>query len=384
MTIALERKSTLAVKKETSFGVDPTVASANVIEFVDFGLDFDLEQIARNVIRNTKDSLAPINGAETVAGDVSVELHGSGTAGTAPEADPLYEAALGVKNVSTASTTVAASTTTLVKLSLGGGAGFAVGDMLIIDPSAGGTGAYEVTWVVSKSTDDLTVSPALSAAPPASRAVGAGVHFKTTLSELPSLWIEYWRGDITHYKFKGNKVDNLSLDFSAGKIIEPKFSIQGQAISAIATAAYGLGTPAYDSGLPHVARYMKAMLAGTTVPLSNVSISLDNDNPRLTDITQMGTRNIVHVGRKITGSFSLYYEDKAIEDAFRAGTNAELIAASSTGGTNLVLGNTYGLRLPKIKYTKASKTKDNGMFKYDVSFEAQLTVGEDVIFTSFC
>jgi hypothetical protein len=127
---------------------------------------------------------------------------------------------------------------------------------------------------------------------------------------------------------------------------------------------------------------MAVKIGGTTYPVSNVSFELANELYRRTDVTTSGTRDIIRTKRNVTGSFSLLYEDAAVETAFRNGTTAELIMVSSEGDTALTVGNTFAVSLPKIKYTRIPKSKDSGLFKYDVSFKGVLTSGEDVIYAS--
>lgn len=370
-----------ATLQSSDYGVDPTVAAADVMEFIDFTLESDRGEIVRNVIKNTFDEIEPIFGDETVTGNIQIELHGSGTAGTAPEADPLYHCACGERRISTASTTHATTpcTTTSIVLVTGGGAGFRVGEAIILDPTAGGTGAYEVSFITVISTDTLTVSPAFSAAPPTGRAVGAGVHYKISKNELKSIWAQFWRGDITLEKYKGCKVSELTMDFTTGQVANPSFAVQAKETAEPTSANYTLGTPSYDSGKPHVARYMVVTVGGTLYTVDKIAFSIANELYRILAVTSAGTQKIARTKRTVTGSFSLLYENKDIEAAFRAGTTAELMIVSSDGSANLVLGNTFATKFPKIKYTKATKGKDNGIYKYDVTFKAVMTSGEDSI-----
>lgn len=374
--------SSATINKQ-AFGTDPTIEAADVIEFVDFTMEADRAEITRNVVNRSFDEIEPVMGEQTVSGNIQIELHGSGTPGTSPESEPLWESAIGERSASTASTTTTGSTTTTVVLTTGGGNGFKVGQHIIIDPTAGGTGVYEVTRITAISTDTLTVSPALSVAPPTGRTVAAGVHYRPTITELHSLWVQFWRGDITLEKFAGNKVSSVSLDFQVGQTVNPSFTLDGKEMAALVAQAYTLGTPSYDAGDVHVARYMAVKMGGVTYPVSKVSLNIANELYRRKDVTTSGTRSIIRTKRTVTGSFDLLYENKDVENAFNSGTTAELLVVSSEGNLNLVPGNTFAISLPKIKYTKASKSKDSGLYAYAVTFKAVRTNGEDSIFISF-
>ena len=373
--------STDTVNKQ-NYGVDPTIGATDVIEFVPpFTFEPDRAEITRNVVNRSYDEIEPIMGQESVAGDISIELHGSGTAAQAPESDPLWQCAIGEVDASQSSTTHATTpcTTTSVVLVASGGAKFKVGHHIVID--IGGT--YEVSRVTAIATDTLTVSPAFSVAPAVSKAVGAGIHYKPTLTELHSIWSPFWRGDITKETYKGNKCAGLALDFKAGQATNPKFSFKGKETGAPVAGAYTLGTPAYDTGKANIGRYMVVKVGGVLYPVSDVSINVANDLFERTDVTKSGIHSLIRTKRTITGSFSLLYENKDIEDVFRAGTTAELMIVSSAGDINLTLGNIFVLSLPKIKYTKVPKSVDSGLYKYDVTFKAVRQSGEDSIFVSF-
>lgn len=363
-------------------GTSQTMAAGNVIEWKDFTAESKRDEIARDVNNNSYDDVEPVSGMETVSATISAELHGSGTAGVSSEQDALWQAAIGERTVTVSATTTAASTTTLVKLGAGG-SGFRAGQHIILDPSAGGTGAYEVTRITEIATNDLTVYPALSVAPPTGRAIAAAVHYRPSITELHSLALHFYRGGITLEKYRGCKVSGLTLDYTAGQTINPSFTLEGMNTEAPTASAYTLGTPTPDAGVVHVARLMTVSMGGASMAASNVSLNIANELFNVTALTTTGVTNVIRVKRTITGSFSVFYANKDIEDAFRNGTTATLMLVSSTGGTNLVVGNTVAISLPKIKYTAVPKSKDNGIYKYDVSFRAARTLGEDSIFVSF-
>lgn len=374
MAEALVNQSTLAVKLEGTYGVDPTIAVGDVIEAAappSLNDEFELKE--RTVVRKTFSTLESVRGSESSNGEIAIEPKGSGTAGTAPDADVLLEAAIGVKSLTTSSTThgATASTTTTVELVVGGVStmGIIVGQAIYLPT----VGIGEVAWVTAISTDQLTVSPALSAAPGTGVAVGAGVHYRLVNGQLKSFWAQFWRGDITKETFPGNMVESMAMNFSTGEIATAVMRFQGQKANAPVTEAYGLGTPTFDSTTPVVAVNMVLRIAGTSTPLSAISIELANTLFRKLDITSSGTQKILQTNRKLTGSFNLLYESKDIEDAFRADTKSEIVIVAGATAGNIV-----ALRMPLVRYTAAPKSEDSGTYKYDVSFEAvPSSVGED-------
>lgn len=368
----LEARSVLGIKQETSYGDDPTLAAVDLIEHNE-GVaipTYNPEMQDRAVIRDTFSTLAQVRGAELNAeGTINFELHGSGTAGTAPETDPLWESAIGVKNSSTASTTHAATpcTTTTLELVASGGASFAVGDAVLVDP-AGGT-AYEVAWVTAISTDQLTVSPAFSTAPGLGVAVGEGVHYKLDKDELESFYLKYWKQNPDGSAYvrtgaAGCKISQLAMSMATGEIIVPAFNFMAKNTLVPVDSADDIPTgPSYDTTDPLVAISMKVTIDGTTYDVSDVAFEVNNELFKRTAVTTSGISKVIRTKRQVQGSFSLLYEDKTIEDALRADTRAELVLVAGSAA-----GNIFAVRFPAIRYIETPVTVDSRLFKYDVSF----------------
>ena len=371
-----------AVQK-SEYGEDPTLTSANIIEFNDDSNipRYKPDMQERNVVRNTFSQLPKVRGAELNAeGALNTELHGSGTAGVAPEASPLWECALGEKNISTTADTHAstACTTTELTLVAAGGLGFKVGDAVLIDGAdlTSAVSGVEVAWITNIATDVLTVSPAFTSIPKISVAVGAGVHYKLGKNELKSFYLKYWQGDANLYASSGCKVQSLSLNFTTGEIIKPAFAFMAKDTKPPTDEAYGLGTPSYDDQDPLVALLMAVRVGGVMYHVSDISIEMANEIFKRTSVTTSGIQKGIRTARTVSGSFSLLYENKDIEDAFRADTTAELVVVA--GDT---AGNVFAQRLASIRYIETPVSVDSGLFKYDVAFEAEPASagGEDEI-----
>lgn len=373
MAVAVVKKSTIAIKKEATYGTDPTVASANVIRVESFDFDPNYDEIAVNEIRNTKDKLPTLPGKFTATGNIGLLLRGSSTAGTAPEGDPLFECAVGAKNTSTASTTTTGSTTTSIVLVASGGAGFAVGDAIRVNNPI-----PEVTWITAKSTDTLTVSPALAVAPATGVAVGAGVHYKPSLVELPSFWSVLWRGDMVRENYGGNKVDSFDLDIGTGAICTAKFGFKGIKMTGPTTESYGLGTPTFNSLNPLVGVKQTIKIGGSAIKVDKIACGIKNEIFDREDVTSDGISDRIHTGRVIEGSFSVLYESADIFNAFKNRTDNEAVLLLSNDG-GLTAGQIVAIKIPKMRYTKAKIGQDNALFKYDVSFTANITNGEDAL-----
>lgn len=364
MAEVLERKSSLGLKIEDTYGTNPTLAAADIIEFTkDTNTPiYKPELKERNIVRNTFSSLDPVLGPELSAeGSIGVELHGSGTRGTATESGPLWQCAIGTMTDKTGSTTVATAASG-TSFTLTAATNFAIGDAITVIIAT----IPEVTWITNLVSVTVTCSPALSVTPSVGAVVkNDGIHYTLSVADLKSFWLSLWRGDTVREDSSGCMVSKLDMDFSVGEIIIPKFSFSAKDTKAPVTEVYGLGTPSYDTADPLVATLMKVRVGGTTYDCSKVAFGIDNTQAKRQAVTTSGITKIVRVDRKITGSFSLLYENKTIEDAMRASTKSELVIVA--GSTE---GNIFAVRFPSIRYTDTPKSVVDGLYQYDVAFQA--------------
>lgn len=377
MALLREQESVTAIKHETTYGTDPTVAAGDLIE-VEAGTtvpSYDPETQERNVLRGTASSLESVIGAETGAsGEISMELHGSGTAATpTPESDPLWECAFGVKTAKTGSTYVSAATSS-TSFTLFSGTGFAVGDAITV--LVGGT-SLEVTWIVAGSgvpgTGVVVCSPALSATPTVTTSLVKNIGVKYTLSSAntKSFWLSHWLGNAERRNVPGCKVNKLSMDFSTGKIVSAKFGYEAQKTNTlIAESCSFLGSANYDIAPPLVATNMIVKLGGVTYEVSDVKFEMGLPMFKKQAVTGSGISSIVRSGKRtVSGSFSLMFENSTVETALRNGTKAELVLVCNGG-----LGNIFAIRFPQIKYLKAPISATDGLYKYEVSFMAAMEI----------
>jgi hypothetical protein len=368
----LEARSVLGIKKEATYGTDPTLAAADLIEHNE-GVaipTYNPEMQDRAVIRDTFSTLAQVRGAELNAeGTLNFELHGSGTPATPPETDPLWEAAIGVGNSSTASAVASATSATEFTVTATEGSNFAVGDAVLIDPAGGGGTAYEVAWITVIATDTLTVSPALSATPAVAAAVGAGYHYKLNKAELESFYLKYWKQNPDGSEYvrtgaAGCKISQLAMSMATGEIIVPAFNFMAKNTLVPNDSSDAVPTgPSYDTTDPLVATLMVVTIGGVTYDVSDVAFEINNELFKRTAVTTSGITKVIRTKRQVQGSFSLLYENKTIEDALRADTRAELVLVAGSAA-----GNMFAVRFPTIRYIETPVTVDSRLFKYDVSF----------------
>ena len=384
-----KRGSQLSIALENSYAVDPG-SGYKQIEIIDCNPKRDRERLEREIIRNTFDKPAAKPGNESATFDISVELHGSGTNGTAPETDTLWLCAAGRKRVIAASLSITGTNSpTFTELSVAsGGTAFAVNDLVLV--VAGDGSAAEVGRVTIVTSTKITLSASLTATP-VGKLVKGGVQYQlklatdSTLQALPSFFSQFLRGGKILEKINGGKVNQLAMEFTSGQIVKPTFSVEAKYFSSI-TAGTLTGAPTDTLIPPHIARYMKVNLgAAGCYGASAVAFNLANELYRQLSVCTAGTQNLIRTGRGVTGSLSLLYDEDYVtfETAWDNETLAELMMVSSAGNAALVQGNIFAACIPQIKYLDIPKTEDSGIYKLDIAWEAQYVNGEDTLFLAF-
>ena len=106
-------------KLEVTKGTDPVpTPAADAVRVKSIKVTKNTGEIARPVVKGTMGNLAHLIGKETVAAEIVLEMRGSGAAGTAPEASPLFQACrLSETVVASTSVTYAPSSSTATEKS---------------------------------------------------------------------------------------------------------------------------------------------------------------------------------------------------------------------------------------------------------------------------
>jgi len=100
----LTNKSILLAEVESTYGTDPTpTTSANAVQVFEVEITPEIDMLERRDFGVTLSRLKELGGKRRVTVSFTTEIRGSGTAGTAPEIDPLLEAC-GLLGVNTPST----------------------------------------------------------------------------------------------------------------------------------------------------------------------------------------------------------------------------------------------------------------------------------------
>lgn len=242
---------------------------------------------------------------------------GNASTPTEPDMDVFFEAHLGLKHKATAHTTLTTgSTTTLLKLTPGGGAasGIQVGDIIAVD--VGGAFGYEARQVTIVATDDVTVDRALSQAPASGQAVKVGTTYRLSSAQMKTLHIwEYLNGNNFRHKAGGCIPRNLEVAINGGDDTpNTKITVSGEG-AAIATHATSIPTPT-TAGDWHVPTEAKLWI-GTTLHCL-VSASLKSDNG--VELRESEFCTLIPSGVKRTGNDGRYMVTQKLELLLTTGT----------------------------------------------------------------
>lgn len=222
------RKSVLALVTETTEGTPIAPTSASQYTALQEGFEFNpsFTELESSELQDSIGKAKTILGVEQPTMSFSHYLKHSGVEGQEPDYGRILHSLLGTKNVAgTQYPTVAASTTTVVKVAAGVGANFRKGQALLVKDGING---YSIRNILSIATDDLTLGHALPIAPAAAVNLGKACHYEGDSQGHPSLAVWGYRANGGAVELiGGGKVTDMSIDIVAGELINAAFNIAG-------------------------------------------------------------------------------------------------------------------------------------------------------------
>lgn len=223
----LTRPSVLALVEETTEGtpVLPTSATQYVALQDSFTIKPAFEVLNNAELKASIGLSEPILGAESPTASLDHYLRNSGVVAQAPNYGLLLKASLGAVTTAGAEyDTVAASTTTVIKVDTGEGASFQRGEALLIKD---GTNGYRIRCIDSISSDNLTIGFQVPSAPASGVNLGRAVLYYPANSGHITLTVWYYLGNAGAIEMiAGTRVTSASFDLSAGQLINGSYSLE--------------------------------------------------------------------------------------------------------------------------------------------------------------
>lgn len=350
MTIPIGRKGKVFAKLESVYGTAEVLTATDFMRHVEVGFTYDA--FNRVTSPEKKQSPGPVNRFDRKLTAELATLVGivrpSGTPGTPGEGAQLLEAALGAVTAVPLSTTVsAAPAPTSTVFTVADVTGLVVGDMILV-AADGGLHAREVAGI---NTLELTVTPALPAAPAASAAVTGGVTYKLTTDLIKSLTIAHYLEGFER-QIVGAGVDSLTLAFDANEEVRATFA--GPAAQQEAGQTEPVGATQVG-GNPPSGLVGGVVVDGVSMPSKTLEFTITNGvvvrNQELgvnkpTSIYRNARREIAIALEAFAENTALLY-NKAL-----AGDNVDLLV--QCGAT---AGNVVAVHCPRVEF-KVPETDD--------------------------
>ncbi len=224
------RKSILALVTEVTEGTPKAPTSAAEYTALQEGFDFNpaFTELESAELQDSIGQTKTILGVEQPTMTFSHYLKHSGVEGQAPDYGILLHSLLGTKTVNgTQYNTIAASTTTVVKVDAGEGVQFRKGQALLVKD---GTNGYSIRNILSIAGDNLTLGHALAVAPALGVDLGKAVHYEAASEGHPSISVWGYRANGGAVELiAGAKVTEMQIDITSGELINANFSIAGTA-----------------------------------------------------------------------------------------------------------------------------------------------------------
>jgi hypothetical protein len=223
------RGGVLAVKVESTEAVPaaPTASTDYVAIQDDLDMSPDIVSLENAETKASIGVSKAIQGAEEPKFSFSHYLRHSGVEGQAPNFKPFFKGGFGAETVvGTEVQTDASSTTTLIKGAADAGTTYPRGTGMLIKD---GTNGYSIRASHSVSTNDITPSFALAAAPASGVGLGKPVTYSPANSghQSMSLWHFMGNGAVVEMQ-AGFKAGEIGITFDAGELIN--CSISGESL----------------------------------------------------------------------------------------------------------------------------------------------------------
>lgn len=380
----LVNREVILFKLETNYNIDaaPVGTDAILVESPSWAND-NLKMVERPAIRSSLGKLKKIYAGGLMTVSFSVEIKGSGVAGTAPELGALLRAcSIGETVVGGTSVTYAPVSTgqefgTLYYFQDGllrkltgavGSPKFSVG--------AGGKGMLEFTFTGhTKMRGTAQAGAAGSITLPANYPAVDGVFNGQKISITSGTGAGQTR---TLGVYTGStKIATVTSNWTVNPDATSVFSLDNGPIDR------AIVTPTYDSTVPVPLIAVPFSVGGFGAVIEKFEFEIGNEVSAPPDISAPdGYGQIRITNRDISGSFDPEAVLVATKD-FEGDFKASSALALDTGVIGSTAGNRYRLQMPAISYREISPGDRNGIRTYSIGFGAHESATDDEFSLAF-
>lgn len=381
MPISKGVSKSVAYKKETTWGVLPTAASAKLLRRVTSSFNLSKETYESNEIRTDRQVADFRHGVRSAEGSLSGEL----SAGTYSDlmASVLAKDFAAVVLGAAVSVTVTVSGSTYKFVRTAGdfvASGYRPG-LVVRTTGLTNTGDNGRNYlIVSAVPLEITFVP-LDGVAPAAQGVAASATFTapgkvtlvpTTGHTEDSYAFEQWYSDIAQSEvFTGVKVGSMNVSLPATGLTTIDFSFVGKDLAQKGTTQYFTSPTAQNSEGIFAAVNGAMIVNGAPVALiTSADFSVERATENATVVGSNSLADIMTGRIRVTGNLSVYFTDATFRNYFDAETPASLVMALTESSDSAADFITF--TIPKIKFGSFSVDDSEMGMSASCSFQALL------------
>lgn len=355
-------KSTLwGIKKEASYGQAVTINyTTDRVELINPSMTGSMEQINREVTRNSLVEAETLPGKETSTGTLPIEV--TSTAAGKLNGDVLYESAMGVRIAPVATVTFGVPVTSLGStIVVPNGSAFAIGQGVKVTVD----GLPQYVTITGIASNTLSVSPELTGTSATDITGLLSYRLATPSTPVTSFNVEeYLESDASYltYKYLGCIVNSFSLEFPLANIVKASFGVEGAGFSASTTTKKS-GTCTQLN--PHIAKNIVFIYDDTSYDINELTVKVDNTVYNSETLTSSGINKKLITGKtNLGGTFKVDFDGLSLFNKYKDRTSGELVFNTKTADDKR-----FGGYAPKVSLKNVSKSTDNSVYKDDVELQ---------------
>ena len=337
MAIFQKKKSTAYAVIQATKGTTATITDASAI---DPTMDSSFiqpkgEQIDRGLIRGSRWPSQQVAGGRWGEGSLTMEMRGSGTAGTVPEFAPFIETLLGTEHTNAADVVDGAgSTTTFDPTALT----LVVGQLVRVEIGTG----YEVRRVTDFTGGTATVDRAFSGAVQSAANISAGVTYYHAGDEA----IQYMTLDQYLDGLRLLNTDavceSLSVSVSERAVIQGQFGVRS--LTCAESAATDPNTPVYDDEQPLIGTECNLVFGGSELDMKSMEFNITTRGSR-GGINSTGFSELPFAGNfEAQATLTPWVEDAAPITGFFTGSTTNAVMTKGDTAGNILHVELVGLQ----------------------------------------
>ena len=382
MAVGIERKSSIGYGVEVTEGTHVAATASEMFLASEITIEgINPEMIDRIYMDDTFGERYPVPSVRKIAANFMSPVRYNGntstTVRTAPEIGELLKTIMGTEDLTdSGALTIDTSTTTQLDLETGGDDDFtqyhACG---VVNASS----EVEMAWITAISSDSLTISPGLSAAPSTDTQVYASAMYKQASSGHQSLSFDFYDADIIKHALSGCK-GNATISIKNTETPTISSAFKGISLVSSNDTNGPAFTPTYDTTVERAVKQARIFIDGTQVVCDGVDIDLGVEVTERPDANgDEGLKGLVVTNQQPTITMTgIEAENITNLSNLANSTSSEITIQIGTE-----LGNNFGVYIPRCYWIAAPLSTSDGKRIYELQGKAIKDSGNDAIYLAY-